>query len=58
MIAPRKLDEFDLDALAEQARRERVEAVHRLIVQPLLNLFRHAARPHRHHQGTHRRATA
>lgn len=58
MIAPRKLDEFDLEALAEQARRERAEAVHRLIVQPLLDLFHHAPRPDRHHQGTHRRATA
>ena len=58
MIAPRKIDEFDLEAIAEQARRERAEAVHRLLVLPIVNLFRHAPRPHRHHQGTHRRAAA
>ena len=58
MIAPRKLDEFDLEALAEQARRERAEAVYRFLLQPLANLFRHAPRPHRSHPGTHRRAAA
>ena len=58
MSARRKLDEFDLEALAEQARRERAEAVHRGLVQPLLNLFRHAPRPDRRHQGPYRRAAA
>ena len=58
MMARRKLDEFDLEALAEQARRERSEAVYRLLILPIVNLFRHAPRPHRHRQGTHRRAAA
>jgi hypothetical protein len=58
MIARRKLDEFDFDALREQANRERAEAVYRLLLQPLANFFRHAPRPHRHPQGTHRRAAA
>jgi hypothetical protein len=58
MIAPRKIDEFDLEAIAEQARRERAEAVYRLLILPIINFFRHAPRPHRHHQGTHRRAAA
>jgi hypothetical protein len=58
MMARRKLDEFDLEALAEQARRERAEAVHRLLVQPVLNLFRHAPRTDRRRQGSYRRAAA
>ena len=58
MIARRRLDEFDLEALAEQARRERTEAMHRLLVLPLLNLFRHAPRPDRRRQGPYRRAAA
>ena len=58
MIARRKLDEFDLEALAEQARRERAEAVYRLLLQPVLNLFRHAPRTDRHRQGSHGRAAA
>jgi hypothetical protein len=37
-------------ALMEQARRERAEAVHRLIVEPIKRLFRgHAARTHLGH---------
>ncbi len=40
MIAPRKTDEFDLEALAEQARRERAEAVHRLLIQPVVAFLR------------------
>lgn len=37
-------------ALVEQARRERAEAVYRLIVQPLKSLFgAHAARTHLGH---------
>jgi hypothetical protein len=58
MMARRKLDEFDLEALAEQAHRERAEAVYRLLLQPLANLFKRAPRPHRPHQRTHRRAAA
>ena len=58
MTDSRRSAEFDLEALAEQARRERSEAVHRLLVRPLVDFFRRAARPHRHHQGTHRRAAA
>jgi len=58
MIARRKLDEFDLEALREQANRERTEAIYRLLLQPLASFFRHAPRPHRHPQGTHRRAAA
>ncbi len=58
MIARRRLDEFDLEALAEQARRERTEAMHRLLVQPVLDFFRHAARTDRRNQGSYRRAAA
>jgi hypothetical protein len=38
-------------ALVEQARRERAEAVHRLLVAPIVRLFRrrHAARPDLRH---------
>lgn len=54
MIARRKLDEFDLEALAEQARRERAEAVQRLLVQPVLAFFRHAAGSNRRRQGSYR----
>ena len=43
MIAPRKLDEFDLDALAEQARRERAEAVYQWLVRPVIELVRRPA---------------
>lgn len=58
MTDSRRSAEFDLEALAEQARRERSEAVYRLLILPIVNLFRHAPRPHRHRQGTHRRAAA
>ena len=58
MNDPRRSAEFDLAAIAEQAHRERSEAVHRLLIRPLIDFFRRAARPHRHHQGTHRRAAA
>lgn len=57
-MSPRVHREFDFDALREQARRERAEAMHRLLVQALINVFRNAARPHRHDRGTHRRAAA
>ena len=43
MIAPRKLDEFDLEALAEEARRERAEAVYQLLVRPVIELVRRPA---------------
>ena len=58
MIARRTSAEFDLEALAEQVRREHAEAMYRLLVQPVLNLFRHASRTHRHRQGSYRRAAA
>jgi hypothetical protein len=58
-MSPRlSLHNVDFAAVEKRARRERSEAVHRLLVQPLLNLFAHAARPDRHRQGTHRRAAA
>ena len=43
MIARRKLDEFDFDALREQANRERAEAMYRLLLRPLAGLFRPSA---------------
>ncbi len=58
MIARRTLDEFDFDALREQANRERAEAIYRLLLRPLAGFFRHAPRSHRHPQGPHRRAAA
>jgi hypothetical protein len=46
-------------ALEQQARRERAEAIHRLIIEPVLKLFRrHAARPHLSHPRNHRSAAA
>jgi hypothetical protein len=41
-----------VDRLHAQAHVERAEAMHRLIVQPITNLFRsHATRPHLARQG-------
>jgi hypothetical protein len=41
-----------LDRLHVQAQRDRAEAMHRLIVEPITDLFRsHAARPHLARQG-------
>jgi hypothetical protein len=34
----------DFVALEKAARRERAEAVHRLLIKPLIGLFRHAPR--------------
>jgi hypothetical protein len=46
-------------ALMEQARRERAEAVHRLLVQPIKRLFvRHAPRTDFGHSRKVRRAAA
>ena len=55
MTDSRRSAEFDLEVIAEQARRERAEVVYRLLLRPLVDFFRHAARPHRRHQVTHRR---
>ena len=41
-----------LDRLEKQAHRERAEAMHRLLVEPIKRLFAdHAARPHLARQG-------
>jgi hypothetical protein len=46
-------------ALLEQARRERAEAMHRLIIEPIKRLFRgHAARTHLRHSRKARGAAA
>jgi hypothetical protein len=42
MIPGRISAEFDLAALAEQARRERNEAVYRLLLEPLFRVFHRA----------------
>lgn len=69
-MSPRfALSEFDFEALKEQAHRERAEAVRRMFATAFATAFaaafaavadriRHAARSHRHPQGTHRRAAA
>jgi hypothetical protein len=40
------LRHVDFQAIERRARRERAEAVHRLLVLPLLGLFRRAPRGH------------
>ena len=41
-----------IDRLHAEAHRDRAEAMHRLIVEPITNLFHsHAARPHLARQG-------
>ncbi|HET7198265.1 MAG TPA: hypothetical protein VFI86_06335 [Burkholderiales bacterium] len=61
-MSPRfALSEFDFEALKEQAHRERAEAVRRMFAAAFATVadrIRHAARTHRHPQGTHRRAAA
>lgn len=39
------LHDVDFEALEKRARRERAEAVSRLLIQPVLRLFRHPAPP-------------
>lgn len=53
-----RMIDVDFAAIEKHARRERAKAVDRLIFHPILRLFSHAARSHRHHQGPHRRAAA
>lgn len=42
-----RYDFADIQALQTRARRERAEAVHRLIIAPFLALFAHTAAPKR-----------
>lgn len=43
MSGSRTSAEFDLEAIAEQARRERAEAIYRLLIHPVIDFFRRAA---------------
>jgi hypothetical protein len=56
MIPGRESAEFDLEALAAQARRERAEAVYRLLTGTVRNFFRRALRTRR--QESYRGAAA